>query len=144
MTSTEVTDEGLFPAEHRALRELYATARQLERHWSRLAGRLGAPAAAPLRAGAHAIGALLAELDERAASHGLHGFPAAVAPAAGSPTRATRSATSSSSATRRCGWPCSTSSTSGPSSATARCWPTPGGTRRSPSSIAGGRPTSPT
>jgi hypothetical protein len=78
MTSTEVTDQGLFPAEHRALRELYATARQLERHWSRLAGRLGAPAAMPLWAGAHAIGALLAELDERATSHGLHGFPAAI------------------------------------------------------------------
>src|ERR671929_95021 len=64
MTSTHVTDQGMFPAEHRALRELYATARQLERHWSRLAGRLGAPAAAPLPAGTHAIGALLAELAE--------------------------------------------------------------------------------
>jgi len=78
MTSTEVTDQGLFPAEHRALRELYATARHLERHWSRLAGRLGAPAAVPLWAGAHAVGALLAELDTRAATYRLHGFPAAV------------------------------------------------------------------
>src|SRR3954451_21127862 len=78
MTSTEVTDEGLFPAEHRALRELYATARQLDRHWSRLAGRLGAPAAVPLWAGAHAMGALLAELDTRTTAYPLHGFPAAL------------------------------------------------------------------
>ena len=31
----------LLPAEHRALRELHATTRQLESHWAKLARRLG-------------------------------------------------------------------------------------------------------
>lgn len=78
MASSEITDQGLFPAEHRALRELYATARHLERHWRRLADRLGAPAAQPLRDGAAAADELLAELTERATAHDLHGFPAAL------------------------------------------------------------------
>jgi hypothetical protein len=77
MTPEEVTGQGLFPAEHRALRELHASARHLERHWSRLAARLGGSAAEPLREGAEAAGTLLAELEGRAAAHDLHGFPAA-------------------------------------------------------------------
>jgi hypothetical protein len=77
MTTPEVTGQGLFPAEHRALRELYATARQLERHWSRLAAGIGTPAAGALEDGAAAARALLAELDARAGAHDLHGFPAA-------------------------------------------------------------------
>ena len=42
----------LHPAEHRAVRELHATARALASHWSALAGRLGGDAETPLRAGA--------------------------------------------------------------------------------------------
>src|SRR3712207_3477237 len=77
MTAEGGTGQGLFPAEHRALRELHASARQLERHWSRLAARLGSSTIAPLRNGAEAAAALLTELEGRAAAHELHGFPAA-------------------------------------------------------------------
>ena len=38
-----VTDAGLYPAEHRALRELSAFSRQLVGHWERLGDRLGEP-----------------------------------------------------------------------------------------------------
>ena len=38
---SEPSGQGLYPAEHRALRELYAMASQLASHWTRLAGRLG-------------------------------------------------------------------------------------------------------
>ena len=75
--SGAVSEQGLFPAEHRALRELYATSRQLASHWRRLAERLGDPPAAPLRAGAEIARGLLDELADRTARHGLHGFPAA-------------------------------------------------------------------
>ena len=37
MSLSEPSEQGLYPAEHRALRELYAMARQLARHWDRLA-----------------------------------------------------------------------------------------------------------
>jgi len=77
MADAEVTEQGLFPAEHRALRELYASTRHLQRHWERLAGRLGGAAANPLRDGARLAGGLLGELTARAAAHDLHGFPAA-------------------------------------------------------------------
>jgi hypothetical protein len=70
-------DSGLYPAEHRALRELYATASQLGSHWTRLAGRLGGPSGDALSDGASAARELLRELAERTAAHGLHGFPAA-------------------------------------------------------------------
>ena len=69
---------GLHPAQNRALRELYAAARQLGRHWSTLADRLGAGDGVPeLRAGAQAAEDLIAELAELTASYGLYGFPAA-------------------------------------------------------------------
>jgi hypothetical protein len=68
---------GLHPAEHRALRELHAAARQLATHWARLAGRLGGAPAAPLRDGAVGARGLCAELAEETAKHDLHGFPAA-------------------------------------------------------------------
>lgn len=71
-----VTDQGLFPAEHRALRELYALARQLGGHWSRLADKLD-PAPEVLDRGVEASKQLLAELAERTAAYGLHGVPAA-------------------------------------------------------------------
>jgi hypothetical protein len=71
-----VTDQGLFPAEHRALRELYAMARQLGGHWGRLADKLD-PAPDVLERGVAASKELLAELADRTAAHGLHGVPAA-------------------------------------------------------------------
>jgi hypothetical protein len=71
-----VTDQGLFPAEHRALRELYALTRQLGGHWARLAGKLD-PAPDVLDKGVEASKELLAELAERTAAYGLHGVPAA-------------------------------------------------------------------
>jgi hypothetical protein len=73
----EVTTNGLLPAEHRALRELHATARQLESHWAKLARRLDDDLLADGAAAAHD---LLAELRERVGGdHDLHGQPAAQA-----------------------------------------------------------------
>jgi hypothetical protein len=72
-----VSDSGLYPAEHRALRELYAMASQLASHWTRLAGRLGGAPGEALTGGASASRELLRELAARTAAHGLHGFPAA-------------------------------------------------------------------
>jgi hypothetical protein len=74
--SLPVTDQGLFPAEHRALRELYALARQLGGHWARLADKLD-PAPDVLERGVAASKELLAELADRTAAYGLHGVPAA-------------------------------------------------------------------
>jgi hypothetical protein len=74
---SQPTEQGLYPAEHRALRELYAMARQLATHWDRLGGRLGGAPAAALSRGADLARDLLDELAERTAAHGLHGFPAA-------------------------------------------------------------------
>ena len=73
----EITGHGLYRAEHRALRELHASARQLCRHWQRLAERIGAPPATVLRHGSDACQQLLDELTGRTEEHGLHGFPAA-------------------------------------------------------------------
>ena len=72
-----VSDSGLYPAEHRALRELYAMASQLASHWTRLGGRLGGAPGDALGDGASAARELLRELATRTAAHGLHGFPAA-------------------------------------------------------------------
>jgi hypothetical protein len=71
-----VSDQGLFPAEHRALRELYALARQLGGHWAKLEGKLDDPPDV-LERGVDASKELLAELAERTAAYGLHGVPAA-------------------------------------------------------------------
>jgi hypothetical protein len=71
-----VTDQGLFPAEHRSLRELYAMTRQLGGHWARLAHKLE-PAPDVLERGVAASKELLAELADRTAAYGLHGVPAA-------------------------------------------------------------------
>jgi hypothetical protein len=69
---------GLHPAQNRGLRELYAAARQLSRHWSTLAERLGAgDGVAELRAGAQVAEELVGELAELTAGYGLYGFPAA-------------------------------------------------------------------
>src|SRR3954452_2034111 len=59
-------------AEHRAIRELHATARQMRNHWRRLAERLDEPL---LDEGAAAAGELLAELETRVGK--LQGRPAA-------------------------------------------------------------------
>jgi hypothetical protein len=71
-----VSDHGLFPAEHRALRELYALTRSLGGHWARLRDKLDAPPEVLAR-GIDASKELLAELAERTAAYGLHGVPAA-------------------------------------------------------------------
>jgi hypothetical protein len=75
--SMEITGHGLYRAEHRALRELYAGARQLCGHWIRLAERIGGRPATVLEHGARATEELLDELANRTGEHGLHGFPAA-------------------------------------------------------------------
>jgi len=72
-----VTEQGLYVAEHRGLRELYVSARFLAGHWGNLADRLGAPAAGPLREGAEAARGLLEELGRRTEARGLYGYPAA-------------------------------------------------------------------
>jgi hypothetical protein len=73
----EITGHGLYRAEHRALRELYAAGRHLCSHWEKLADRIGGPAATTLRHGASAAHELLDELIGRTEEHGLHGFPSA-------------------------------------------------------------------
>ena len=70
---SELTDLGLLPAEHRALRELHATARHVQDHWMRLAGRLGGAPAQYLQDGAATADELLGELD----ADDLKGQPAA-------------------------------------------------------------------
>ena len=68
-----MSDAGLYPAEHRALRELSAFARQLVGHWERLSGRLEEPR---LGDGAAAARELIVELTDRCAAHGIQLFPA--------------------------------------------------------------------
>jgi hypothetical protein len=73
----EDTGHGLYRAEHRALRELYAGARQLRDHWEKLAGRIGGRAEPVLRRGVASGTELLDELAARTEGRGLHGFPTA-------------------------------------------------------------------
>ena len=70
----------MHPAEHRGLRELHATARQLRAHWRELAGRLDAAGGAggeELRAGSESARTLLHELSAVTGARGLGGRPAA-------------------------------------------------------------------
>ena len=67
----------MYRAEHRALRELHATGRQLASHWWRLGDRLGGPPAASLQNGAATARGMVTELAKETAKRGLHGFPAA-------------------------------------------------------------------
>jgi hypothetical protein len=60
---TELTEQGLLPAEHRALREAYGTARQIHGHWTHLGRRLGGPPGDFLAEGAQAAAELLTELE---------------------------------------------------------------------------------
>jgi hypothetical protein len=71
-----VTEAGLFPAEHRALRELSAFTRQLVGHWERLAGRLGGEVGELLDGGAATARELIGELIDRCAAHGIELYPA--------------------------------------------------------------------
>jgi hypothetical protein len=73
----ETTPQDLFPAEHRALRELHAAARHLATHWRRLARRLEGEQAAALARGSAAGRELVVELAARTSARGLEGFPAA-------------------------------------------------------------------
>src|SRR5215210_5864568 len=73
----EITGHGLYRGEHRALRELYAAARQLCGHWDKLAERIGGRPSVVLRSGASTCESLLDELASRTEEHGLHGFPSA-------------------------------------------------------------------
>jgi len=76
--SVPLTDgAGMFRAEHRALRELHATGRQLASHWWRLGDRLGGAPAASLQNGAAVARGMVTELSKTTAERGLHGFPAA-------------------------------------------------------------------
>ena len=68
----------LHPAEHRAYRELYASARQLIRRWGRLAPAFeGTPVGESLLRGVDETERLLESLGPRTAAYGLHGGPAA-------------------------------------------------------------------
>ena len=68
----------LHPAEHRAYRELYVSARQLTRRWRRLAPALeGTPVADALWRGIAQVEELLRVLGPRTAAYGLHGGPTA-------------------------------------------------------------------
>jgi hypothetical protein len=67
----------MYPAEHRALRELHATGRQLASHWRRLGERLGGAPQRTLQEGAATARGMVTELAKQTAERGLHGFPAA-------------------------------------------------------------------
>ena len=74
----------LHPAEHRAYRELYASARHLAHRWSRLAGALeGTAVGRRLERGAAEAERLLEELRPRTEAYGLRGWPMAQGVGAG-------------------------------------------------------------
>jgi hypothetical protein len=71
-------EHNLHPAEHRAYRELYASARQLTRRWRRLAAAVeGTPVADALWSGLAQVEELLRVLGPRTAGYGVYGGPAA-------------------------------------------------------------------
>jgi hypothetical protein len=67
----------MYRAEHRALRELHATGRQLASHWRKLGERLGGAPQRALQEGAATARGMVSELAKQTAERGLHGFPAA-------------------------------------------------------------------
>ena len=87
---SELTEQGLLPAEHRALRELHATVRKLESHWNSLAGRLGGQFSDLLGDGASEAHDLLRELEDKTAAYDLYGTP--VAQSVGAPVTVTAQA----------------------------------------------------
>ena len=72
-----LSENGLYSAEHRALRELNAMVRQLIGHWHKLGKRLGGDAGAVLARGAGAARELLEELTHHCTTRGIEVFPAA-------------------------------------------------------------------
>jgi hypothetical protein len=71
-------ERALHPAEHRAYRELYATARQLVTRWRRIGSALeGTAIGDRLEDGAAETSVLLTELAPRTANYGLYGTPMA-------------------------------------------------------------------
>jgi hypothetical protein len=68
-----VSEAGLYPAEHRALRELSAFSRQLVGHWERLGERLDEEL---LGRGAATARDLIGELAARCAAFGIQLYPA--------------------------------------------------------------------
>jgi hypothetical protein len=64
-------------AQHRALRELHAFARQLARHWRELGHRLGGEEGDVLAAGAAEAESVVGELSAATAARGVYGAPAA-------------------------------------------------------------------
>jgi hypothetical protein len=67
----------LHPAEHRAYRELYVSAKQLTRRWRRLGSALeGTPVADALWSGLAQVEEFLRVLGPRTAAYDLHGGPA--------------------------------------------------------------------
>ncbi|MGA9633882.1 MAG: hypothetical protein WBQ41_01450, partial [Solirubrobacterales bacterium] len=72
------TKPKLHPAEHRAYRELYASARQLINRWRRLAPALeGTAIGDSLKRGVTETEMLVAALEPRTAAYDLHGGPMA-------------------------------------------------------------------
>jgi hypothetical protein len=79
VNTAAVADKGnqLHPAEHRAYRELFVSARQLVGRWERLISALrGTPYAEVLERGRDRVESLLTALGPRTAAYGLHGGPA--------------------------------------------------------------------
>jgi hypothetical protein len=71
-------NQKLHPAEHRAYRELYASARHLAHRWARLGTLLeGSPIGETLQRGAGEAQQLIEELKPRTEAHGLYGGPMA-------------------------------------------------------------------
>ena len=70
----------MHPVEHRGLRELYATSRQMREHWRTLAARIDATAPAEaqlLRAGSDVARTLIGELTDVTAARDVYGRPLA-------------------------------------------------------------------
>ena len=67
----------MYRAEHRALRELHATGRQLSSHWWRLGERLGGAPAASLQDGAAVARGMVTELAKQTAERGREAVEAA-------------------------------------------------------------------
>lgn len=78
MAGDDPSVETLFPAEHRALRELFVTGRHLVGHWSALAPRLDGGAGVTLRLGVQAVTELLAELSRQPLPAAMSRPPAAL------------------------------------------------------------------
>ena len=132
--------QGLYPAEHRALRELHAIGAPARRPLGAARRAARRRAGRALRDGAATSRELLASSPSRTAAHGLHGFPAAQGVGgwlAGAAQRRRRPRARAQPGAARS--PCSTSSTSRRCSPTWPRWPTRAATTSSPPGTAAGR-----